>query len=229
MGAHQDRAPLAGAAIAPAPGGAARRSSVVVEGLEQLGVLDEVPVAEDGRVRARVRAAGLAARSSSRITPSSRSSSRSVRSSRRSPLSPWTIWSWMPPTRDARPGLPHRLGHGEAEALDALLDHDGGVALQGVHEVRILVDIVHGQAAQVQPVPMPGRLPPDVVHSSRTSAPSGSSPTPVTGPTSIRWTSSRKRARWLANPVSTPAMSLRRSQRLTWRTILAFGGSGPLP
>ena len=47
---------------------------------------------------------------------------------------------------DHRPRLPHRLCHGEAKALlDALLDDDGGVALDCIDDRRVLVDVVHRQ------------------------------------------------------------------------------------
>src|SRR5664279_3287596 len=45
---------------------------------------------------------------------------------------------------DHRPRLPHRLGHGQAEALhQALLGDDAGVLLDRVHDGRILVRVVH--------------------------------------------------------------------------------------
>ena len=48
--------------------------------------------------------------------------------------------------------LPHRLGDGESKPLgDALLDDDVRAALQRVHHRRILVDVVHRQADQVNP------------------------------------------------------------------------------
>src|SRR6476620_4127652 len=52
---------------------------------------------------------------------------------------------------DHGPGLPHRLGHGQPEPLDqAFLDHDRGSPLEAVHEVRVLVDVVHRQTGQVR-------------------------------------------------------------------------------
>ena len=52
--------------------------------------------------------------------------------------------------RDDRPRLPHRLGDGQPEALgEALLDDDGGVALQRVHDRGRLVGVGHRRAGEV--------------------------------------------------------------------------------
>jgi hypothetical protein len=114
--------------------------------------------------------------------------------------------------------LPHRHGHGQPEApFQTLLDHHRRVVLEGVDQMGVLVHVIHGQAAQVQPTPLLGTTcRPDgpallehlgglriVAHPEES------------GPTSNRCTSSGSRSRWSAMPVSTPAMSFNRSQRLT--------------
>ena len=51
---------------------------------------------------------------------------------------------------DDRSTLPHRLGDGQPEPFDqALLDDHGGTSLQSVDQVRVLVNVVHGQTHQV--------------------------------------------------------------------------------
>jgi hypothetical protein len=67
--------------------------------------------------------------------------------------------------REHRPRLPHRLGHGESEALaQALLDDHAGVALERVHDGGILLDVRRRQERQVHPLAMrvgqaaPGRF-----------------------------------------------------------------------
>jgi hypothetical protein len=61
------------------------------------------------------------------------------------------------PAGQDRAGLPHRLGHGQAEPFgQALLDDDVGATLQGVDHGPVLLQVVHGQAGQVQSGAGPG-------------------------------------------------------------------------
>ena len=110
--------------------------------------------------RSRTRACAATPRRSA--SPSSSRTRRSARreghaswgSSRSRPSRSWTIWSWIPPTLagDDRTRLPHRLGDGEPEPLDeALLDDDGRVALHGVDDERVLVEVVHGHRREMDP------------------------------------------------------------------------------
>ena len=55
---------------------------------------------------------------------------------------------------DHRPRLPHRFGHGEAEAfVQALLHDHRGVALQRIDDRRILVDVDGRQRCEMDPPP----------------------------------------------------------------------------
>ena len=68
------------------------------------------------------------------------------------PVSPSTIWSWMPPiaTGDDRARLPHRLGDGQPEALGQALLHDHvGATLQRVDDRGVLLDVGHRQRDEV--------------------------------------------------------------------------------
>ena len=56
------------------------------------------------------------------------------------------------PARDNGACLPHRLGHGESEALrEALLDDDVGATLERVDDDSVLLDVVRGEVRDVDP------------------------------------------------------------------------------
>ena len=131
--------------------------------------------------------------------------------------------------RDDRPRLPHRLGDGQPEALGQRLLHDDvGAGLERVDDRAVLLGVLHRQAGEVDP--RPRRV--------RERAPGGDdllrAPRRPRGRRRRRRSPGR-RARgarrsssptWRAKPWSTPTGSLRRSQRETWATTRASGGSG---
>ena len=100
--------------------------------------------------RARRRARGRSVRAAIACASASRSRGSSIST----PLTPSTIWSWIPPTRVPITGLPlpHRLGDGQPEALgEALLHDDVGPPLQRVDHRRVFVEVVHRQAGEMDP------------------------------------------------------------------------------
>ena len=127
-----------------------------------------------------------------------------------------------------RPRLPHRLGDRQPEPLgEALLEHDVGSSLDRVHDRRVLLQVVHRQAGEMYAsLSSAGSAARCARVSARTSAPSGSSATSATdGPASNRCAPGcRTRS---VNARSTPAGSLRRSQRETWTTSGTWSGTGP--
>ena len=145
------------------------------------------------------------------------------------PETPSTIWSWMPPMRLATTGaaLPHRLGHREAEALgQALLHHHVRVALQGIDDRRVLIEVVHRQRRQVHPrsdiigqaMPAPRER-----RRTRRRPRDRRPPRPSRGPPAADGRRCEPR-RCSANPLSTPSGSLSRSQRETCTTTRSERG-----
>ena len=132
----------------------------------------------------------------------------------------------VPGHRRAR--LPQRLGHGQPEPLSqALLHNDVGAALDGVDHGRVLLQILHRQTGQMDPVPVgpwqrrpgPADLLEDLVAFGVIADRGGR-----------RTRQQQMRPQLMGNvtadPCSTPKGSFRGSQRDTWTTSGAEGGMG---
>ena len=158
---------------------------------------------------------------------------RRSRGSTSRPVTPSSIWSWMPPTSVATTGraLPHRLGDGQPEALgEALLHDDVGAPLQRVDDDRVLVGVVHRQQREVDPAAdrrrqrVPGRL--DLGEDLGALG--------VVGDRGdvrarrARGAAPRRPCTCSAKPASTPSGSLSRSQRETCATSGVSSRSGCL-
>ena len=148
----------------PSPGASSRRcpsrsskSPSSIERLDELEVARQPGGAEELRADPlagpprRARCARSGSSSSPRRQPPPKAS-RSRGSSSSTPVSPSTIWSWIPPTRLATTGraLPHRLGDGQAEALgEALLHDDVAWRWSALTIAAFSSSVVHRQAGEV--------------------------------------------------------------------------------